>query len=62
MKLPGTGGILFGIASKSCHGRKVVADPEAVDGLKRAVSSMSDEAARYKGLQEAREVILRWLG
>jgi hypothetical protein len=62
MKLPGTGGILFGIRLEIVPWPKVVADPEVVDGLKRAVSSMSDEAARYKGLQEAREVILRWLG
>jgi len=62
MKMPGTGGILFGIRLEIAPWLEVVSDPEAVESLKRALASMPAEAAHYKGIHEAREVILHWLG
>jgi hypothetical protein len=62
LKLQATGGILFGIRLEIVPWLEVAADESAREGLKRALLSMSDEAARYKGLHEAREVILKWLG
>jgi len=62
VKMPSTGGILFGIRLEIAPWLEVVSDPEAVESLKRALSSMPAEAAHYKGIHEARDVILRWLG
>ena len=62
VKLPSTGGILFGIRLEIVPWLEVVADPEAPDGLKRALASMPDEVAHYKGIHQAQEVMLRWLG
>jgi hypothetical protein len=61
MKMPRTGGILFGIRLEIVPWLEVVADPDAREGLGRALASMPPAAAEYKGLGTARDVLLEWL-
>lgn len=61
LRLPQTGGVLFGIRIELVPMRTVLAEPVAREGLRRALESMSDEAAVYKAVTTARPVILSWL-
>jgi len=61
MRLPQTGGILFGIRLVIVPLREVLTEPAARDGLRRALESMPEDAAAYKSLTTARPVILKWL-
>ncbi len=56
-RLPGTGGLLFGIRLENIPLKAVMADAAARRGLCRALRTMPDEVARYKGLHEAREAL-----
>jgi hypothetical protein len=60
-KLPQTGGVLFGIRLAHVSLWEVLAVPEARDGLRRALESMPDDAADYKGLSSIRPRLLGWL-
>jgi len=59
--LPKTGGILFGIRVVNHPLVDVKADAVAADRLCRALESMPEEMARYKGLATARERIIQLL-
>jgi len=61
VKLPRTGGVLFGIRLVLLKFAQVLADPAAADGLRRALTSMPAEVAAYKGLAQARAALLGWL-
>jgi hypothetical protein len=60
VKLPRTGGVLFGIRLLLMPLANVLAGPVA-DGLRRALASMPEEVAVYKGLARARATLLNWL-
>jgi len=62
VRLPRTGGLLFGIRLSLHPLRALATDPIAKQGLVRALATMPDEVARYKGLSEARAALLRALG
>lgn len=55
--LPKSGGILFGIRIVMHPLADVCAEPLAAAGLRRALQTMPDDVARYKGLHEAKERI-----
>ena len=59
--LPKTGGILFGIRVVNHALNEVKADPVTAAHLCRALETMPEEMARYKGLASARERILQLL-
>jgi hypothetical protein len=59
--LPRTGGILFGIRLKIYPLETVASDPIARGRLIRALSTMPEPVARYKGLSVARVTILELL-
>jgi len=61
LKLPQTGGVLFGIRITTVPLRELPAVPAATDGLRRALESMPEDAAAYKGLTTARPTIIGWL-
>jgi hypothetical protein len=61
VKLPRTGGVLFGIRLVLLPFAQVLAEPAAADGLRRALASMPREVAAYKGLAQARPKLLGWL-
>ena len=56
--LPRTGGILFGIRLAVHPLAEVKRDASAANGLRRALESMPDEMAAYKGIASARKTIL----
>ena len=59
--LPKTNGILFGIKLVIEPLRAIKANPSARDGLIRALQSMPDAMAEYKGLGPARERLIEIL-
>jgi hypothetical protein len=61
VSLPKTGGILFGIRLVIEPLAKLRASPEFAAGLVRAIQSMPEEIARYKGIAPARERLLELL-
>lgn len=52
--MPATGGILFGIRLRVLPVAAFLADPALRAGLGRALATMSDELAAYKGLADVR--------
>jgi hypothetical protein len=58
-KLPRTGGLLFGLRLEILP--LTALPPEAKAGLARALATMPEEAARYKGFAAARAGLLAWL-
>lgn len=56
--LPGTGAILFGISLRILPWREVIADEAVRAGLERALRTMPEEVAAYKGLSEVRARLL----
>jgi len=59
--LPKSGGILFGIRVVNHPLAEVKADAMATTRLCRALETMPEELARYKGLAPARARIIQWL-
>jgi len=59
--LPQAGGILFGIRVVHHAFAEVNADPVARIRLRRALETMPDEVARYKGLSPIRQRLVGWL-
>lgn len=59
--LPRSGGVLFGIRLAIEPLAKLREDAATREGLARAVRTMPEEMARYKGVAAARETILRML-
>lgn len=59
--LPRTRGVLFGIRIECAPLAEVRADDPLRRGLRRALASMSPEMARYKGLEEVRSRVVKWL-
>jgi dimethylamine monooxygenase subunit A len=60
-RLPATAAILFGIRVSSHPLVEIARQPGAAAGLARALASMDAEVARYKGLVDARQGLLRLL-
>lgn len=60
--LPRSGGILFGIRIALHPLAEVKFDPTATKGLRRALETMPEAMARYKGLATARTRIIELLG
>lgn len=58
VRLAGTDGVLFGIRVEPIPLVSLFSDRAAVVGLARALGTMSDEAANYKGLRRARMRLL----
>lgn len=56
-RLPETGGLLFGIRIENVSLSDVKKWPDAARGLPRALRTMPEEIARYKGIITAREEI-----
>ncbi len=56
--LPASGGILFGIRLVIRPLREIKADPDARQGMIRALRTMPEPMARYKGIAPARERLL----
>ena len=56
-RLPETGGLLFGIRIENASLSDVKKWPDAARGLPRALRTMPEEIARYKGIITAREEI-----
>jgi dimethylamine monooxygenase subunit A len=56
--LPKSGGILFGIRVVLLPMRQIKADPDTRQGLLRALRTMPEPMARYKGIAPARERLL----
>jgi hypothetical protein len=61
MRLPATGGILFGIRLVILPFAELLAVPTACEGLRQALATMPDDALDYKGLASARPILLKWL-
>jgi hypothetical protein len=59
--LPQTGGILFGIRVVNHAFTSVQADAVARLRLRRALQTMPDEVAQYKGLLTIRQKLVGWL-
>lgn len=59
--LPGSGGILFGIRLVIRPMREIKEDPAACQGMIRALQTMPEPMARYKGIAPARERLLELL-
>lgn len=62
MPLPRTGGVAFAIRIESHALPTVKEDPAARTGLERALRTMPDDVAAYKGLAAGRERVLELLG
>ncbi|MDG2125128.1 MAG: DUF3445 domain-containing protein [Verrucomicrobiales bacterium] len=60
--LPESGGILFGISLVIKPLGEIRADPVARTGMRRALRTMPEELARYKGIAVARERLIELLG
>ena len=60
-RLPQTGGLLFGIRLENVPLSAVKAHATAAPGLQRALRTMPDEVAHYKGLHAAREELIALL-
>jgi len=60
--LPGTQGVLFGIRVEVYPLADVIADEQARQGLRRALVSMPEAMAAYKGLATARAPLVGFLG
>jgi len=56
--LPNAGGILFGIRLVIRPMHEIKADPDARQGMIRALRTMPEQMARYKGIAPARERLL----
>lgn len=61
ISLPRTGGVLFGIRVTVVPLPVVVTDPEAAHGLRRALETMPEPMAVYKGIASARPALLHQL-
>jgi hypothetical protein len=61
VRLPEVDGVLFGIRILTMPLSQFVQDPVARTGLLRALSTMPDKVAEYKGIQAVREGICAWL-
>ena len=59
--LPQSGGVLFGIRIEVQPLSRVLADPRTARGLERALRTMPEPVAGYKGLAPARARLLEWL-
>lgn len=59
--LPKTGGVLFGIRIVVHPLERLKQEPEAARGLAKALETMPEEVARYKGLGSARQRIMQLL-
>lgn len=57
-KLPRSGAILFGIRVEIVSLRHALQDPIACTRLRRLITTISPDAAEYKGLAHAREAII----
>ena len=62
LRLPKTGGILFGISLLNISLAEVKRYPQASKGLHRAIATMPDEVAEYKSITQSREHLLSLLG
>lgn len=58
LRLPKTGGILFGIKLLNISLAEVKRHPPACKGLHRAIATMPDEVAEYKSIAKSREYLL----
>jgi hypothetical protein len=61
IKLPRTGAILFGIRLNQYPLSELIRDPNIAARLARALESMPDEVAAYKGVAPARAALLEQL-
>ena len=61
LRLPKTGGILFGIRLLNISLAEVKRHPQACKGLHRAIATMPDEVADYKSITQSREHLLSLL-
>jgi hypothetical protein len=61
LKLPASRSILFAIRVEMLSLQEVMADADASARLANWLETMSDDAARYKSVDEARDVIVRLL-
>jgi hypothetical protein len=57
-KLPASGAILFGIRVEVVSLQDALKDPIASTRLRRLLTTISPEAAEYKGLADARETMI----
>jgi dimethylamine monooxygenase subunit A len=57
--LPATGGILFGIRVRVISLEEILADPRLRAGLHRALVTMPDDLATYKGIAPVRAALVR---
>ena len=62
LRLPKSGGILFGIKLLNISLAEVKRNPQACKGLHRAIATMPDEVAEYKSIAQSREYLLDLLG
>lgn len=62
VSLPNSGGILFAIKLVILPMREIIADPAACQGLLRALRTMPEPMATYKGITPARERLLELMG
>jgi hypothetical protein len=60
--LPETKGILFGITLRIIPLTEILTDPELKRGLTRALATMPDDVAAYKGLAAIRSPLLAAMG
>lgn len=61
VRLPRTGGVLFGIRIRTFPLLALRGDREALVGLRRALASMPEPMAAYKGLRDVRPALLEGL-
>lgn len=61
VKLPDSGAILFGIRVEAYPLSGFLADPPLARQMADYLASMSPDAAAYKGLTEARPLVIEWL-
>lgn len=61
VKLPATGGVLFGIRVVVHSLDEIRRNPAAAVGLQRALETMPEEMARYKGIAPARQSVIKLL-
>jgi hypothetical protein len=60
-RLPGSGALVFGIQVTPISVAEIAADAEGRSDLHRAIETMPDEIAAYKGLSAARQHLLQLL-
>lgn len=60
--MPATGGILFGIRVRVVPLAEILSEPALRAGLRRALATMPDELAAYKGLAPVRAALLARCG